>query len=132
MPYNPKSRQNLVKPRFGRVAGAASEAGKKSQRIQHDNRAQNAIVDKYISDLLDMVFGNSTLKEFQEMASKAPNQALRVAALNLSNPRKSLDTLAWLIERVKGKPKQVTENVNDTTIKVDKPTLVFGEPTRKK
>lgn len=108
---NPKSRANLTGAgRFARDPKAASEAGKRSAIVMRTQKENEAIVDAFMNELVEMAFANSTLEEFKVKATQAPSQALRIAALNLANPKTAMDTLSWLIERLKGKPKITTEN----------------------
>lgn len=78
--------------------------------------------EDFIDDLVKMTFKGSTLEQFRRRAQDAPSQALRIVALNLSDPKKAFETLQWLVERIMGKPKQV----NETTLSAGEGQEVLG------
>lgn len=103
------------------ISKAQKIALAKAER-EREHKVYKETCEDFIDDLVKMTFKGSTLEQFRRRAQDAPSQALRIVALNLSDPKKAFETLQWLVERIAGKPKQMTE----TTISAGEGQEVLG------
>lgn len=120
-----------VSTRFKTGDSRTREAALKSNAVQAERRANTALIDAFLADLLDMAFKECSLEEFKRKATEAPTQALRVMALNLANPKTSMAALEAILDRAVGKPKQrVEQQLNASLEGHEKPVIVFTHETK--
>lgn len=85
-----------------------AQAQKGGAALAHNFRAEQKLKEN-LEEFVAAITDDSTMKDFIKKPTEARNQLQRIMVMAASDKRTALALVQWLMDRVLGKPKQVTD-----------------------